>query len=47
MVTTWTAKIKRILSGFLATEDDVYLTTEGGLKLQIIALGEWTDKSKS
>lgn len=47
MVTTWTAKIKRLLQAFLATEDNVYLTTEDGLMLQVVALGEWTDKTKS
>ena len=47
MVTVWINKVKRILTGFLATEDNKYLTTESGLKLQIISNGEWTDKNKS
>lgn len=47
MVTVWTTKAKRILQGFLATESEKYITTESGLKLQIIDVGGWTDKNKS
>lgn len=47
MVTVWINKVKRILTGFLATEDNKYLTTESGLKLKIINNGEWVNKNKS
>lgn len=48
-------KIKKLVNAFLATENDKYLTTESGLKLQILDIGfhdsvtksagSWGDKS--
>lgn len=44
-MTNWFNKIKKLLAGYLATEDDKYLTTEDGLKLWIID-HEWRNKDK-
>lgn len=47
MVTVWIDKIKRILKGFLATEDSKYLTTEDDFLIQILDLGEFSENAKS
>jgi len=50
-------KIKEIISGFLATQSNQYITTESGLKIMILDKGfndrskddteTWLDKSKT
>ena len=50
-------KLKQIITGFLATENSQYITTENGLKLEIIDLnfrdrekttiGTWKDRVKT
>lgn len=44
---TWLNKLKRQLTGFLATESSKYITTESGLKIQIRDLGRFDDESKN
>lgn len=39
-------KVKEIVSGFLATENSKYITTEGGLKIMILDRG-FRDRSKN
>lgn len=39
-------KLKQIITGFLATENSLYITTEDGLRLEIIDLN-FRDKEKS
>lgn len=43
---SWIRKIKQFLKGFLATENNKYITTEDGLKLWIVDNG-WGGKEKS
>lgn len=44
---TWIKKFKRLLDGFLATESDKYITTESGLKIQILDIGKFSGKAKN
>lgn len=46
-MTTWVKKFKRLIDGFLATESNKYITTESGLKIQILDIGKFSGKSKN
>lgn len=46
-MTTWAAKIKRVIQAFLATEDARFLTTEDGLYIEIIDLQNFSEPSKN
>lgn len=43
---SWINKIKQLLSGFLSSQDDKYITTEDGLKLWIKD-NSWINKTKN
>lgn len=43
---TWLNKIKKLLSYYLGTQDDKYITTENGLRLWIVD-HEYVDRAKN
>lgn len=45
-MTNWISKVKRVIEAFLATENDFYLTTEDGLRIQIVELNKYSERTK-
>ena len=45
-MTNWIAKIKRVIEAYLATQDDMYITTENGLLLEIVDLQNFSESTK-